>query len=256
MSNLTLDTSTARICQTCGYDLRGLIATRCPECGSRFDPTQLPGARIPWLQRAAIGNWRAYWRTVGMVMFHPREFGDEIWNAPRLDPKAAARFRMLLIGQAMLSTVIVAAALCWGNAPARWSAQVRWLANVESVCVVTLGIFLLIATDLVQEDSWQRTMNVYACAPLALVPFAEIILLVVALAHGPFELASTSMVLLIFGWWWIDHVLVLYVVKRSVLLSVGNATIVSIGMICLAGAAILCGVAAASLVDLVLSQWL
>ncbi len=28
------------ICVQCGYDLRGLIELRCPECGSRYDKTQ------------------------------------------------------------------------------------------------------------------------------------------------------------------------------------------------------------------------
>jgi hypothetical protein len=31
------------VCRGCGYNLRGLIEPRCPECGRRFDPALLPG---------------------------------------------------------------------------------------------------------------------------------------------------------------------------------------------------------------------
>src|SRR4051812_15708142 len=103
MSDVIVDTSAERFCQTCGYNLRGLASDRCPECGEKFDPTQAAGARIPWLQRSAIGTWRAYWRTVGMAMFHPVELGREIWNASRVDPKSAIGFRRVVIAQTLLS---------------------------------------------------------------------------------------------------------------------------------------------------------
>jgi hypothetical protein len=33
-------------CPTCGYNLRGLATTQCPECGSQFDPRELQ-SRVP-----------------------------------------------------------------------------------------------------------------------------------------------------------------------------------------------------------------
>jgi len=42
-----------RHCPMCGYNLRGLVTSRCPECGSRFDLRDL-AARPPFLSKA----WR------------------------------------------------------------------------------------------------------------------------------------------------------------------------------------------------------
>lgn len=58
-------------CPACAYPLRGLMADRCPECGLAFDRQSFQSSKIPWEHRRAIGGWRAYWLTVGMVMFRP-----------------------------------------------------------------------------------------------------------------------------------------------------------------------------------------
>ena len=42
-------------CDECGYRLRGLTVTRCPECGTEFNPDVAPQADIPWLRRAELG---------------------------------------------------------------------------------------------------------------------------------------------------------------------------------------------------------
>src|SRR4051794_13859762 len=91
-----------RLCQTCGYNLRGLAEARCPECGEPFNPTAAVGAHIPWLQRSIIGTWNAYWQTVMLAMFHPTKLGREVWEAQRLDPSAASRFRWVIIVQAVV----------------------------------------------------------------------------------------------------------------------------------------------------------
>ncbi len=48
-------------CQTCGYDLRGQVAPRCPECGRELDEherTLLAGAMSPTVRnRAQRGAW-------------------------------------------------------------------------------------------------------------------------------------------------------------------------------------------------------
>src|SRR3954469_6393600 len=132
MSDVIVDTSAERFCQTCGYNLRGLASDRCPECGEKFDPTQAAGARIPWLQRSAIGTWRAYWRTVGMAMFHPLKMAREVWDAPRVDPAAGLRFRSILIVQAVVSVMLVVAALSFGTRPMRPVDHFKLLAFLET----------------------------------------------------------------------------------------------------------------------------
>lgn len=59
------------ICLQCGYSLRGLVETRCPECGRAFDPNDSttfgPAARAKWLQAWAGPPPR--WHIYGIVVF-------------------------------------------------------------------------------------------------------------------------------------------------------------------------------------------
>lgn len=93
------------LCEGCGYSLIGLGGDRCPECGKVFEPAQLPYARIPWLHRRRIGRLRAYWRTVGMVLFRPARFVSELRRPVRISADDARRFRSLTI---WLATILVA----------------------------------------------------------------------------------------------------------------------------------------------------
>ncbi len=61
-------------CPACGYSLRALESERCPECGLALTAEMRVASAIPWEHRRTIGAWRAYWGTVSLVMFRPREF--------------------------------------------------------------------------------------------------------------------------------------------------------------------------------------
>ena len=78
-------------CPQCTYNLRGLTADRCPECGRDIADIHKGESQIPWVHRKKIGRIRAYWKTVWIVCFHPKRFGFE----PRrsVDRQAARRFR-------------------------------------------------------------------------------------------------------------------------------------------------------------------
>src|SRR5215471_18762772 len=78
LATLTTMTKLARECRRCGYDLTGLIALRCPECGATVDPT---GER----RRSAYGRQVRFVviavasMTVGYVIV----IGASIWQAER-----------------------------------------------------------------------------------------------------------------------------------------------------------------------------
>ena len=56
-------------CDECGYRLRGLTVTRCPECGTEFNPHAAPQADVPWLRRTELGVTSAYVQTVDIPTF-------------------------------------------------------------------------------------------------------------------------------------------------------------------------------------------
>lgn len=77
-------------CPDCDYDLRGSTSARCSECGFDLHLLRTQESQIPWVHRARLGRWRAYWRTVAYVIFRPRRFAIEL-NRP-VSPRDARRF--------------------------------------------------------------------------------------------------------------------------------------------------------------------
>ncbi|HSW45154.1 MAG TPA: hypothetical protein VLM89_06245 [Phycisphaerae bacterium] len=82
------------LCPLCDYNLRGLSNPRCPECGYRFewsemlDPNRQPH---PFLfEHHPERNWWSYWRTVAGAC-RPRAF----WRS--LHPVQTSRPRRLLL---------------------------------------------------------------------------------------------------------------------------------------------------------------
>ena len=47
-------------CQECGYNLRGLISNRCPECGWFLETVRATESQIPWVHRKKLAWFRAY----------------------------------------------------------------------------------------------------------------------------------------------------------------------------------------------------
>jgi hypothetical protein len=79
MTATTIESPTLLLCPACGYDLRGIEGSEnCPECGTAIDRGATGTSRIPWVRRKQIGTWRAYVRTVLLVMFRPARIASDI----------------------------------------------------------------------------------------------------------------------------------------------------------------------------------
>ena len=165
-----------RLCERCVYDLRDLPQDRCPECGLPFDPGAAPTPRIPWLRRKRVGGAVAFWQTVGMATFSPRQFATEFMRASRVSSAEARRFGRRCVGLAVLSVV----AVCLAASPAplrRTGADVVVLVLAAAVAAwVFFGVlaattpFDPMLTALTGEHVWLNALNAYASAPLAFSP--------------------------------------------------------------------------------------
>jgi hypothetical protein len=177
-------------CESCGYSLAGLATDRCPECGTTFEPKELPFARIPWLHRKRLGKVRAYLSTVRLVCFHPRQFSRELCRPVRISAKDARKFRMVTIHLATATfaffpvATIVAVAVRFAFVSGRGVFNIRpfditVMAIMGCAMSAAFNIFLRLATDL-PVFIWKghaslppnelAPIHQYACAPLAMFP--------------------------------------------------------------------------------------
>lgn len=65
-------------CIRCGYNLRGAVSDRCPECGALLKDAPPSAVRLPWEHRRHLGLSRGYWRTVWIVLFRPKQLAEEL----------------------------------------------------------------------------------------------------------------------------------------------------------------------------------
>ena len=182
-------------CPDCGYSLRGIDASsRCPECGFGLDRARLTASNIPWTHRGGdgggIGAFRAYWRTVRLVILHPTRAAGDVARPVSFDD--ARRFRR---ATALIATTGPLALLAWAcvaamldrpitlSASASPAVRIGWLLEIllVPVIVVALYAFFLAATGVasyffhpkrlpVELQNRAVAISYYACAPWALTP--------------------------------------------------------------------------------------
>jgi len=122
-------------CPTCGYSLRGLTESRCPECGEPFDVLlltealrdDLPGT-LPWDSGTAPPALRQYRQTWSLVVFSPTDFGRRLSPAPNLDRAYEFATSSYLVGS---------------TAAGLWCMLViilRWLAQPDPQAVTLLPV--------------------------------------------------------------------------------------------------------------------
>jgi hypothetical protein len=174
-------------CHACGYSLVGLVGDRCPECGRRFDPGELPYARVPWLHRRRIGRVWAYVQTVRQVVRRPQAFAEELCRPVRISAGDAKRFRSTTAVLAATSVAVVVSVAILRNT-ANWG----WRDAVAFGLLLPLGwfatvVFLRLATDM-PVFIWKglpsrpphelAPLHHYASAPLAYAPLVATVALV------------------------------------------------------------------------------
>lgn len=179
------------LCPQCGYSLFGIKRNQCPECGEKFDAEKLRTSQIPWSHRKEIGRFRAYWRTVFLVMFRTKTFCTEIVRPVSYGD--AKRFQWMThvyasIGVAM---AIVCAAVM---AASEHDIDIRfWSLDLELdptgrgmiifwivlAAMTILWLFLASAVHTywfhprylpIRQQNRSLAISFYACAPLAVMP--------------------------------------------------------------------------------------
>ncbi len=162
-------------CEKCGYNLRGLAQPICPECGAEFRPNQRAASQLPWKQRQAIGFLDAYWRTVKLVLFHPRRFGLEVWEGGRMPMRDARTFRWITVAHAFIPLLIVWLSFAGPNL------RHDELLTFTGTVALLLLVWLMKSTHLLVSFLKKQTMSAdvqrrlvalghLACAALALSP--------------------------------------------------------------------------------------
>jgi hypothetical protein len=85
-------TADGMYCPGCGYDLRGLSSTRCPECGLTINAVH--AGIIPWERRKGIGYFPSFFRTLVIATFGPTRLARAA-GAP-IDLRSARLFRWIV----------------------------------------------------------------------------------------------------------------------------------------------------------------
>jgi len=193
-------------CQQCGYNLRALTSDRCPECGHSLETVRAARTQIPWVYRKEIGRFRAYWRTVWMVMFRQRLFGEEM--ARPVSYPDCQRFRWVTVLHAYVPILLATfAAYAIGPQQGPFGDDLLYEALIVvwpvPICHTLILLYLAAITGVpsyffhprgipVALQNRAIAMSYYACGPLALtaLPGAAAIVAILLRGEGYLGLAA------------------------------------------------------------------
>jgi hypothetical protein len=183
----------ARMCVMCGYDLRGQVDPRCPECGTPFDPGEMPVPDIPWVRRAETGVLWAYWATVTWVLFSPRVAARTIGAARVFLAATSHRFRHAVIWQAVATTAVIASITLLRATGDTSGPAITFALFLAALSVPGAVLFFWAASsvDPLPRGWWTRpiladqaaALHHFAMAPAALLPVAAIAEIVALALH-------------------------------------------------------------------------
>ncbi len=190
-STLAAEEAQDLFCPHCDYNLRTLAGPRCPECGREVDLEALRVSGIPWVHRATLGRWRAYWQTVYWVLRHGRRIRAEA--ARPLDGQHGQRFRWTVLATLAVALAAVAGFNLWmdlrdGSADLTGWDWLLWAAGLGAVWGALafdsgLATWFCVPRGL-SRPRQDRALELipYAIAPLALAPgLVAVLLLMIGL---------------------------------------------------------------------------
>lgn len=174
-------------CTGCGYSLRGLpeSSERCPECGESLTAIRAQSATLPWARaRGVFGSYRAYWRTVLLVLVQGRRFRAEL--ARPVDYGKAQGFRFLTVAHALAAPPAMLALLQVVEAEPIGDSVRGISPAIALTAYACIALFLLAATGIPSYFFHPRclplgrqnrgiALSYYACAPLAALPLSVIV---------------------------------------------------------------------------------
>lgn len=176
----------ALYCPHCGYDLRTLATSACPECGGAVDVEELKKSQIPWTYRGEIGFLRAFWRTAWQVTVKTKRFSQEVCRPVEL--REALRFRRWMVVWLSISIVLPLIVLLaaffvvasWFDAAGLWSGL--GLLGLSLIFVLALLVpYFFLWTGVhtywfhprhlsIEQQNRAVALSYYACGPLAFFP--------------------------------------------------------------------------------------
>ncbi|HEX2971134.1 MAG TPA: hypothetical protein VHP11_02305 [Tepidisphaeraceae bacterium] len=183
-------------CLTCGYNQRGILADRCPECGQLYAAMPPSPVRIPWAHRRHLGWLVAYWRTVWMVLFHGKQLGAEMQHpASYRDARQFWLFHTAWVYFPLLADTVADYLL---TEPQRLDETIlftRLYAPIWPAAAINLGamLFIAAATGLpsyfchprrlpVEQQNRAVALSYYAAAPLVATPLVVLLLILAGCA--------------------------------------------------------------------------
>jgi hypothetical protein len=211
-------------CVGCGYNLRGLEAGRCPECGRPIDREEHDGLNAPWVHRRRIGAIPAFWQTAALVTFRPGDFARR-FHWPRVRFHGSPLFRLWTVTVAAGALVVAAMALAWRFGLGGVGMTVLAGAVAPSAMLLMYGATELagfftgprLPSDTSEEVFRAQLVNDYASAALAWTPVPAAVLVAGVMAGrllpGPIDQALFLLAGALAAWigvLWAGGVLVLF----------------------------------------------
>jgi hypothetical protein len=170
----------ALFCPGCLYDLRGITADTCPECGVELDREKLATSAIPWVHRKGLGLG-ALIKTAWLATFKTQLFCLEVARPVSLSD--ARKFRRQIVALLTVVVLLTVAVFLLVLEDVRdpmeqlWSSRPTLMVLLAVSPVIPVWLFILAFTGVhtywfhpkglsVLQQNRAVAVSHYACAPL------------------------------------------------------------------------------------------